>query len=102
MAAPTGALSSATAHGYLPQYGGSAAASLAPSIGNITVPSPACNNLGPTGRSGPPLPTLVENQPLSRHSTFQDVSSATELLKKVKGKEKETFDRSSSQNTEGF
>ncbi len=97
MAAPTGALSSATAHGYLPQYSGSAAASLAPSIGNT-----ACNNPAPTGRSGSRLPTLVENRPLSFQSTVQEFSAATRLLKKVKGKEKETLESSFSPDTEGI
>lgn len=86
MAAATGALSSATAQGYLPQYGGAAAALLTP---------------GPTNLSGPPLPTLVENQPLSHHSTLQSGSSANKLLKKVKGKEKEIPDPDFNPDTEG-
>jgi hypothetical protein len=102
MAAPTGALSPATAHGYLPQYGGSAAASLAPSLSYTAATSPAYNSPGPTSRSGPPLPTLVENRPLSHLPNFQNVSSAHTLLKKGKGKEKETFDPSSSPDTEGI
>jgi hypothetical protein len=39
MASATGAMSSATARGYLPPYRGSAAASLAPSISNIIAPT---------------------------------------------------------------
>jgi hypothetical protein len=92
MAAPTGALSSTIAHGYLPQYGGFAAASLSPSINNVSVSGFAHNNLGRT---------RVENQPLPRNLPHQDLASAAEYLKKVKGQEKETVDHGFNPNTEG-
>lgn len=102
MAAPTGALSSATAHGYLPQYGGTAVASLTPSVSNITASPLAHNHLSSTGRSKLSIPALVENQPLSSPSPLRDFSSAATLLKKVKGKEKETLDPGFNPNAKGI
>jgi len=90
-AAPTGALSSTVAHGHLPQYGGFAAASLAPSINNVSVSRFAHNNLGCT----------LENRPLLRNSSNQDLVSAAEHLKKAKGKEMEIVDHGFNPNTEG-
>jgi hypothetical protein len=91
-AAPTGALSSTTAQGYLPQYGGFAAASLAPSVSNVSAFRFAHNNLGST---------RVENQPLPRNLSNQDLVSTAEHPKKVKGKEKETIDHGFNPDTEG-
>jgi hypothetical protein len=92
MAAPTGALSSTIAHGYLPQYSGFAAASLAPSTHN---------NMGRTGRSGSHSSGRVENQPLPRNLPHKGLASAAEHLKNVKGKEKEIVDHGFNPNTEG-
>jgi hypothetical protein len=90
-AAPTGALSSTIAHGHLRQYRSFAAASLAPSINNVSVSRFAHNNLGHP----------LENRPLPRNFSNQDPVSAAEHLKKAKGKEMETVDHGFNPNTEG-
>lgn len=71
LAPATGAMSPATARGFLPLYRGSAAASLAPSINTITAPSMGLEKSSQCyGDDMPSHPdsgdsTLAENRPLS-------------------------------------
>ncbi len=101
-AAPTGALSSTIAHGYLPQYSGFAAASLAPSISNVGLPGFA-HKSGRADRLGRHFPGRVENEPLPHNLAHQDLATAADHLTTVKGNKKEIVDQSFNANiTEGF
>lgn len=100
MAAPTGALSSTVAHGLLPQYGGFAVASLAPSISNVSLSSLSFKNARGS-RSGRRSSGLVENQPLLRNSHHQVLANAPEHLDKVKGNEAKMVGRGFNPITKG-
>jgi hypothetical protein len=84
MAAATGALSSATARGFLPQYGGAATASLAPSMGNLGLSSPLHSDLSNNGGQGLRASSRNENRAPSRLSPPRSTSSAVDFLQKVK------------------
>jgi hypothetical protein len=100
-AAPMGALSSAIAHGYLPQYGGFAAASLAPSISNGSLSSLPFKNAR-TGRLGHCSSGLVENQPLPQNPHHQDLTIVAEHLNKFKENKTETVNHGFNSIAEGI
>lgn len=83
MAAATGALSSATARGFLPQYGG-ATASLAPSVGKLDFSSPLHSDLSNNSGQGSRASSRNENRAPSRLSPPRSTSSAVDFLQKVK------------------
>jgi hypothetical protein len=92
MAAATGALSSATARGYLPQYGGSAAASLGPSMTNTAVSSPSYKQVGKVYATDSVASALNENRPPTSSSTFKDGARAKDLLQSLHRQDEDTQD----------
>jgi hypothetical protein len=81
---------SATAQGYLPQYYGSAAASLAPAL--FSIPTPARGGVHPSPKTEQSIPTvdgtipinaanfLAENQPLNRNGCLRPIQTVSDAL----------------------
>ena len=101
MAAATGALSSATATGYLPQYGDTAVASLTPSMGSFTAPAQIANDAKGVGRSNSASSTQNENRPLSGRSPPGDAMTAVDSLRKMNRQHKTVADPGFNPKTTG-
>ncbi len=81
MATATGALSSATAHGYLPLYTGFAAASLAPSITNVAASPQTYDRVVKAYRSGSTASRAENRPPIFATSRLNAISTG-DLIKK--------------------
>jgi hypothetical protein len=101
MGVATDGLSSATAHGYLTQYTGSAAASLAPSMTNVSASSQVYRKTDKAARPGSIASGRTENRPLSRLDGEHEPVSAADLLRKVKRQVKDVSDPAFNSNTTG-
>lgn len=92
----TGSPSSTTAQGYLPQYRGSAAVALAPSMSSVNASSQGRDNYNPfaeaskTNRANSIASLRAENRPpLVPAHPHRDTTSAADLLRRINRQEKE-------------
>lgn len=103
----TSSSSSTTVEGYLPQYRGSAATALAPSISSINASSQGLDNInieeGKSGRETFATSVRTENRPpLIQAHPSRDVASATDLLRRLNRQDKEHHDPGFNANTTGI
>ena len=102
MAAATGALSSATANGFLQRYSGAAAASLAPSMASLVLSSASNSTVGNKG--GQDLDASLRNENLapSNLSSPRSALSTINFLQMVRRQNKPAVEHGFNPNTTGI
>lgn len=105
----SGEMSSATAQGYLPQYRGAAAASLAPSIIGANTPSRKfeknfiSGNNGRSNRTNSRASNRTENRAPSRMTTADDDDMrAADLLRRIREQDTAILNQSWNSKTKGI